>query len=167
MPAQIVQFLGHPLEQLNPAELAELRGMFAAIRDGESKWADYVDKQEGAADARAARKAETDALNAKIQGTAKQPPPPEAATTDAKQPPEQETTTTPATPKKAGAMTALTAIGKAGIPVDVATAFLVSRGNIKSGATFMDAHPTVYGEIVADPEAFKKAVNAWADAKNQ
>jgi hypothetical protein len=42
-PVMIEQFLGHPIAQLVPAELTELRAMFGAIRDGEARWVDYLD----------------------------------------------------------------------------------------------------------------------------
>jgi len=49
IPAQLVEFLGHPLETLNPAELHVLRRVFVAIRDGESTWDEVmVDRRAGA-----------------------------------------------------------------------------------------------------------------------
>ena len=41
-PKDIQQFLNHSTDAITPAELQDLRGMYAAIRDGEAKWADYV-----------------------------------------------------------------------------------------------------------------------------
>lgn len=41
-PAALEQYLGHPLDSTSPSELADLRQMFATIRDGEAKWADYT-----------------------------------------------------------------------------------------------------------------------------
>ena len=55
-PRDIQEFLGHPTDQLQPAELEELRTMYAAIRDGEAKWSDFMaakDKQGGAETAQA------------------------------------------------------------------------------------------------------------------
>jgi len=34
--------LGHPISQCSPDEVAELRGVFKSIQDGNSKWADYI-----------------------------------------------------------------------------------------------------------------------------
>lgn len=41
-PSELEKYLGHPLDSVTKKELQELRGMFAAIRDGETKWADYL-----------------------------------------------------------------------------------------------------------------------------
>lgn len=38
MPAALKEYLGHDLATCSPAELADLRGVYAAIRDGESTW---------------------------------------------------------------------------------------------------------------------------------
>jgi len=37
-PADLVEFLGHPLEQSTPAEMGELRLIFSALREGEITW---------------------------------------------------------------------------------------------------------------------------------
>jgi hypothetical protein len=54
-PEQIVDFLGKPLEALNPAELNLLRTVYTAIRDGETTWGVAVEelkaKKPGAAPA--------------------------------------------------------------------------------------------------------------------
>lgn len=42
MPAQLSEYLGHGLESVQPAEMKTLRSMYAAMRDGEAKWADYM-----------------------------------------------------------------------------------------------------------------------------
>lgn len=44
--AMLGKFLGHDTSAVSPAELADLRAIFAAIRDGEARWADFA---EGAA----------------------------------------------------------------------------------------------------------------------
>lgn len=41
-PADLALYLGHPLEQLQPSEQAELREVYTAIRDGESSWRDVM-----------------------------------------------------------------------------------------------------------------------------
>lgn len=46
-PADIVLYLKHPLDRVSPAELDELRTMFAAIRDGTMTWADYFADEGG------------------------------------------------------------------------------------------------------------------------
>lgn len=41
-PKDIQKYLKHPTDAITPAELSELRGIYRAIKDGESKWADYI-----------------------------------------------------------------------------------------------------------------------------
>lgn len=41
-PAALEQYLGHALDSMSPAELGELRGVFQAIRDGETSWAEAL-----------------------------------------------------------------------------------------------------------------------------
>ena len=38
---ELSAYLGHPLESVTPKELAELRSIYSAIKDGEANWADY------------------------------------------------------------------------------------------------------------------------------
>lgn len=38
MPKDVADFVGHPLEALQPAELVELREVYATVRDGETTW---------------------------------------------------------------------------------------------------------------------------------
>lgn len=46
-PKDLEQYLGHKTDALTPAELQDLRGIYRAIKDGESTWMDYVsEKQE-------------------------------------------------------------------------------------------------------------------------
>lgn len=78
-PAELAEYLGHSLESCAPAELATLREVYTAVRDGHARWHEVL------ADVREARKpatAETrgtgtDALKAKMR--AKSPPPPSPA----------------------------------------------------------------------------------------
>lgn len=42
-PPMLKDYIGHPVELLQPAEMQDLREIYAAIRDGESKWADVLD----------------------------------------------------------------------------------------------------------------------------
>lgn len=41
-PAELEKYLGHSLESVAPAELKDLREVYASLKDGESKWSDYV-----------------------------------------------------------------------------------------------------------------------------
>jgi hypothetical protein len=48
MPDQLVEFLGHGLDAIQPAELQQLRAIYSAIKDGETTWASVIDqKREG------------------------------------------------------------------------------------------------------------------------
>lgn len=42
MPSDLAAYLGHDLAQTTPAELERLRGIFAAIREGEAVWHDFT-----------------------------------------------------------------------------------------------------------------------------
>lgn len=44
-PTMVKEFLGHPGERLQPAELKELRAIFASIRDEETTWRDIMDQR--------------------------------------------------------------------------------------------------------------------------
>lgn len=46
-PDELVKFLKHPLDQINPAELAKLRAIFSAIKEGEATWKQYTDTENG------------------------------------------------------------------------------------------------------------------------
>jgi hypothetical protein len=35
-------YLGHPTDQVSPQELADLRAIYRAIKDGEARWVDYI-----------------------------------------------------------------------------------------------------------------------------
>jgi hypothetical protein len=45
---QLKEYLGHAGATLNPKELAELRGLFAALRDGETSWREIMDAHQPA-----------------------------------------------------------------------------------------------------------------------
>jgi len=60
-PEQLSEYLGHSLDAMQPAELDDLRAIFAAIRDGESKWSDVLE------------------LKAKSEGGVHAPPDPKAS----------------------------------------------------------------------------------------
>lgn len=45
--ADLTRYIGHPPSTLSPAEMAELRGLYSAIRDGEATWAEAVDHRHG------------------------------------------------------------------------------------------------------------------------
>jgi hypothetical protein len=48
-PKQLVAYLEHPLEQLVPAEIQSLRGIYQAIRDGETTWIAVTEEKFGEA----------------------------------------------------------------------------------------------------------------------
>jgi hypothetical protein len=41
-PKDLQKYLGHPTDSLSPKELTDLRGIYRAIKDGETSWADYT-----------------------------------------------------------------------------------------------------------------------------
>lgn len=43
-PAELEKYLGHTLDSISPAELADLREVYATLKDGEAKWSDYVER---------------------------------------------------------------------------------------------------------------------------
>jgi translation initiation factor IF-1 len=81
-PVDLEMFLGHPIAQVSPAELDELRGAHAAVKDGEAKWLDIIEVQrvrrgevdkesKGAAAAGEALKKKTEAVRQKVANKAK------------------------------------------------------------------------------------------------
>ena len=46
-PSEIERYLGHPVAALTPAEYVELRGVFAALRNGEATWTDAMEAKHG------------------------------------------------------------------------------------------------------------------------
>lgn len=51
MPADLREYLGHPLDQCSPAELADLRAVYASVRDGAATWAELMEaKRKSAGD---------------------------------------------------------------------------------------------------------------------
>lgn len=47
MPQRIVEYLGHPIEEVTPAELADLKLAYASIRDGEATMAAMIEERHG------------------------------------------------------------------------------------------------------------------------
>jgi len=43
---QIGEYLGHPLDQTDPKEMKDLRGIYTAIKDGEATWAEAIASRE-------------------------------------------------------------------------------------------------------------------------
>jgi hypothetical protein len=48
--AQIKEWLGHAGNNLTPKEMADLRGLYAALRDGETTWREVMEARGGSAD---------------------------------------------------------------------------------------------------------------------
>lgn len=46
-PAQLVEYLGNSLEQVNPSQLNELRTIYNALKDGEATWASVMEMKAG------------------------------------------------------------------------------------------------------------------------
>src|SRR6185295_3560836 len=45
-PEMLESYLKHPLAQSTPAEIADLKKVYASLRDGNSTWADYAERPE-------------------------------------------------------------------------------------------------------------------------
>lgn len=71
-PAQLRDYVGHDLATLNPAELNDLRGIFRAIREGETTWGAVMDDHAELLAERAAeaKRAEKEAAKAGAGATA-------------------------------------------------------------------------------------------------
>jgi len=68
-PADLQAYLKHPTDQLSPAELQDLRGIYRAVKDGEARWADYLQ----ASDAEAATVSKTETLKSKLKAAIVKP----------------------------------------------------------------------------------------------
>lgn len=71
-PGNLVEYLGHPLEQLVPAELVELREHYQAVKDGEATWSAIMATRVGEASAAPASAAAEPATPAKGVAAAKE-----------------------------------------------------------------------------------------------
>lgn len=83
-PEQIVDFLGHPLETINPTEIAYLRSIYTGIKDGEGTWAEVMTAKMGGTSAPEAATG-TEKLRDRVKGKAA----PKATTPD-REPTEEE-----------------------------------------------------------------------------
>lgn len=43
--AELIKYLGHPLDTVSAKEMADLRAIYATIKDNEASWSDYVGEQ--------------------------------------------------------------------------------------------------------------------------
>jgi len=66
----LAAYLGHPVAQCSPAEIANLRAVYKSIADGNTTWADYVsgNGEASAADLKDKTKAKTEELKQKFAG---------------------------------------------------------------------------------------------------
>ncbi|MCL2777761.1 MAG: hypothetical protein FWD73_07125 [Polyangiaceae bacterium] len=82
MPADLVRYVGHSLDAMQPAELVELRQVYGTIRDGETTWREILAAREGNEQAETSAKKPTlvDKLKAKKEAkkAPQEPPPPPA-----------------------------------------------------------------------------------------
>lgn len=64
-------YLGHPVGQSSPAEIAGLRKVYASIRDGNTKWVDYVNgnSDAGTAELKTKTEAKTAELKTKLNNS--------------------------------------------------------------------------------------------------
>lgn len=49
-PTDIARYLGHPIAQMSPREVVELRQIYASVRDGETTWSDILETKTGEID---------------------------------------------------------------------------------------------------------------------
>jgi hypothetical protein len=61
MPSDLKAYLGHDLAQCSPAQLTDLRGLYAAIREGEQSWAEIMAAKNGESAEPVATQAQSDA----------------------------------------------------------------------------------------------------------
>ncbi len=54
-PEMLEKYLGHPLAQCSPAEIANLRKVYASIKDGNSTWEEYLQASNGSGNGGGAR----------------------------------------------------------------------------------------------------------------
>ena len=74
MPSELEAFLGHALSVIQPAEMAELREAYAAVRDGEATWRGLVEAKHPSAESAATGSATTvGELDAQLAAAAKAP----------------------------------------------------------------------------------------------
>lgn len=66
-PKDIETYLGHSTKMLQPSELADLRGIYRAIKDGDAKWSDYLEKDQTESTNGAAKKTAASAESLKDQ----------------------------------------------------------------------------------------------------
>lgn len=66
----LAAYLGHPVAQSGPAEMADLRAVYKSISDGNTTWADYVNgnSEASAADLKEKTKAKSAELKEKLNG---------------------------------------------------------------------------------------------------
>jgi hypothetical protein len=75
MPSQLADLLGHPIEQVTPAEMEELRGYYAGIKSGDiESWADLVASKKSEDETPAKADASTTAAKRKVQERMKKAP---------------------------------------------------------------------------------------------
>ena len=56
--AQLSEYLGHSVETVSPDEIVHMRSLYAAIKDGETKWTEAMENRGSQADAEPAKKEE-------------------------------------------------------------------------------------------------------------
>lgn len=75
-PADLTEYLGHALESVAPDELDQLRGLFEALRDGETDWRTVMAERTGKAREEAAPKAAASQMRDKVKQARNKKPKP-------------------------------------------------------------------------------------------
>lgn len=75
MPSQLAEYLEHPVEQVTPAEIDDLRGIFAGLKSGDiESWAEVMAGKKGEDGEPAKADASTTAAKQKVRERMKKPP---------------------------------------------------------------------------------------------
>lgn len=83
-PENLVEYLGHAIEQSTPSELQDLRQVYAALREGEATWAKVMETRSGKDEkksetkdsAELPKRSRAEALKGNLKASSVEPPPP-------------------------------------------------------------------------------------------
>lgn len=69
-PAELAEYLGHPLDQCSPGEVTELRTLYQSLRDGEANWHEVLEARTEEREQKRARKLQEEERKANLRATA-------------------------------------------------------------------------------------------------
>jgi hypothetical protein len=164
MPLDLEKYLGHNTEQIVPAELDDLRGMYQAIRDGEARWADFVAIRTPT-EANEKKATETVVMTAYAAKTETAKPEETKPVTEEQKPQTQPQQEQAQKPRGVTTSALMAAVRKSGLNADLLNEYLAANGSIESGKSFMDSTMEVKSWIVGHPN-LSDEVSAWVDARD-